>query len=101
MGARWLSRWATSTVTSLQDGIGTRRPPRSCWNTSECDHCLFYMTKNTDMLIVLLHVNDIITAHTRGTSVRSAWADNFTSKFRWTDFGARRRTSGLGTLVGL
>eukprot|EP00965_Chrysotila_dentata_P114793 3793934-Pleurochrysis_carterae.AAC.1 len=28
------------------------------------------------MLIVLLYVDDIITVHTRGTSVSSAWADD-------------------------
>eukprot|EP00965_Chrysotila_dentata_P091146 3009378-Pleurochrysis_carterae.AAC.1 len=35
---------------------------------SEYDHCFFYMIEDTDMLIVLLYVDDIITAHTRGTS---------------------------------
>eukprot|EP00965_Chrysotila_dentata_P124924 4129661-Pleurochrysis_carterae.AAC.1 len=54
---------------------------------SEYDHCLFYLTKGTDRLIVLLYVDGIITAHRRGTSLRSDRAEHFSSKFSWTDSG--------------
>eukprot|EP00965_Chrysotila_dentata_P079926 2636213-Pleurochrysis_carterae.AAC.2 len=53
---------------------------------SEYDPCLFYMIKGNEMLIVLLYVDDIVTAHTRGSSLRNEWAKNFSSHFRWTDF---------------
>eukprot|EP00965_Chrysotila_dentata_P188307 6172663-Pleurochrysis_carterae.AAC.2 len=39
------------------------------------------------MLIVLLYVDDIITAHTRGSSLRDEWAKDESSISRWTDFG--------------
>eukprot|EP00965_Chrysotila_dentata_P196619 6177697-Pleurochrysis_carterae.AAC.2 len=46
------------------------------------------MARGNEMLIVLLvYADDIITAHTRSSSLRDEWPRDFSSHFRWTDFG--------------
>eukprot|EP00965_Chrysotila_dentata_P211850 6186679-Pleurochrysis_carterae.AAC.2 len=68
------------------------RPPRSylpmASRIPNTTIATFYLTKGTDGLIVLLYVDANITAQTRGMSLRSDWAEHFSSKFHRTDFGA-------------
>eukprot|EP00965_Chrysotila_dentata_P260032 6213760-Pleurochrysis_carterae.AAC.3 len=44
------------------------------------------MIRGKEKLVVQLYVDDIITAHTRGSSLHDGWARDFLSHFHWTNF---------------
>ena len=54
---------------------------------SEWDPCLFYKIRGDEILLVMIYVDDIITLCTKGSTLRDEWAERFTAKFKWKDFG--------------
>ena len=55
---------------------------------SEWDPCMFTLTRGSEMIWILVYVDDIITFTTRGSTLRPEFAAWFGENFVWTDFGA-------------
>ena len=54
---------------------------------SEHDPCLFYQFRGKEVLFVLVYVDDIVTLHSMGSSLRDEFAGKFGDEFVWTDYG--------------
>ena len=54
---------------------------------SQHDPCLFTMQTADDFLHVIVYVDDILDFSPRGSTLRTAWASTFGTRFAWTDFG--------------
>ena len=58
----------------------------SGYTQSAFDPCLFFTTRGDEKLWVIIYVDDIITFHSAGSTLRDEWAAKFGEKFEWTDF---------------
>jgi hypothetical protein len=54
---------------------------------SEYDDCLYIRRRGDAVLYVLVYVDDIITFHTRGSTLRDEFVESYGGRFEWTDFG--------------
>jgi hypothetical protein len=61
---------------------------RDCGLTkSEYDDCLYIRRRGDAVLYVLVYVDDIVTFHTRGSTLRDEFVESYGGRFDWTDFG--------------
>jgi hypothetical protein len=54
---------------------------------SQYDDCLYIQRRGDEVLYVLVYVDDIVTFHTRGSTLRDEFAKAYGDRFEWTDFG--------------